>query len=543
MHKAIRPLPPVALLALIALATIWLRQGGPALATTYTVTKTADTADGVCDSDCSLREAIIAANANTATVDTISIPAGTFTLTRCCVNENSASTGDLDILNNLTFINAAGASSTIIDGGGIDRVFEVFLGKTVHVSGLTIQNGHLDVGQGGGITAAASSTVTLDSVVVASNEANDGGGIWNGGSLTVTNSTVRDNLAYSTGGGILNGDSTGNLIMSGSTISGNQAGGAGGGGLANANFVDLTNVTISDNYATSSGGGGGGIYNYTSTDFALTSVTVSNNTSTSSSAGGGVRNASSASLRLKNTIVANNTGGGGNCSKGVGTAPLTSYGHNLDSGNSCAFPAAGDISFGNPVLGALTNNGGATFTRALGGGSQAIDSGDNNGCPGTDQRGVPRPQNGVCDIGAYEVSGGPPPPTPTPSPTPSPTPTPLPGSDNDGDGWTYAEETFIGTDPADPCGGGAWPADLVSASTSANKLDLADLGSFVAPLRRLGTSPGHPNYDPRWDLVPGSTLGDQINLADVAALIAGPTAYPPMLGGARAFGQTCPFLP
>ena len=35
-----------------------------AQAATFTVTKTDDTADGSCDSDCSLREAVIAANAN-----------------------------------------------------------------------------------------------------------------------------------------------------------------------------------------------------------------------------------------------------------------------------------------------------------------------------------------------------------------------------------------------------------------------------------------------------------------------------------------------
>lgn len=49
-------------------------------AATFTVTKTADTADGVCDADCSLREAIVAANALTG-ADTIAVPAGVYTLT------------------------------------------------------------------------------------------------------------------------------------------------------------------------------------------------------------------------------------------------------------------------------------------------------------------------------------------------------------------------------------------------------------------------------------------------------------------------------
>jgi hypothetical protein len=72
---------------------------------------------------------------------------------------------------------------------------------------------------------------------------------------------------------------------------------------------------------------------------------------------------------------------------------------------------------------------------------------------------------------------------------------------------------------------------------------MQDLASFVAPLRRLGTSPGHANFNAKWDLIPGSTAGAQINIADLAALISGPTGHPPMLSGARAFGQTCPFAP
>jgi CSLREA domain-containing protein len=60
------------------------------------VTKTADTSDGTCDADCSLREAITAANAN-AGVDTVSIPAGTYTFTLAGAAENSNATGDYDI--------------------------------------------------------------------------------------------------------------------------------------------------------------------------------------------------------------------------------------------------------------------------------------------------------------------------------------------------------------------------------------------------------------------------------------------------------------
>src|SRR5262245_10633906 len=43
----------------------------PANATTFTVTKSADTSDGQCNADCSLREAIIASNSNGSGADII----------------------------------------------------------------------------------------------------------------------------------------------------------------------------------------------------------------------------------------------------------------------------------------------------------------------------------------------------------------------------------------------------------------------------------------------------------------------------------------
>jgi len=97
-----------------------------ALAASWTVTKTADTNDGACDADCSLREAIIAANA-AAGPDMITLPAGTYTLSRTGIDDTAVN-GDLDVTGPLT-INGAGQSSTTIQGGtrggifAIDKVF------------------------------------------------------------------------------------------------------------------------------------------------------------------------------------------------------------------------------------------------------------------------------------------------------------------------------------------------------------------------------------------------------------------------------------
>ena len=78
-----------------------------------------------------------------------------------------------------------------------------------------------------------------------------------------------------------------------------------------------------------------------------------------------------------------------------------------------------------------------------------------------------------------------------------------------------------------------WPAD-VAGGTSANKVDISDISSVLAPVRRLGTSPGDAGYDARWDLAPGKgVFRDNINVSDLTQLI---TVAPPMFGGQRAFG-------
>ncbi len=129
--------------------------------------------------------------------------------------------------------------------------------------------------------------------------------------------------------------------------------------------------------------------------------------------------------------------------------------------------------------------------------------------------------------------------------------------DDDGDGafndgcpqvGTYSEAQFkIGTGAMDPCGNNGWPADVFSTGLSANKLDLQDLGSFVAPPpRRLNTNPGEAGFSSRWDLLPGSPAGKFINLQDIAASAPSTlsaTSRPPMFGGTPAFGKVCPFAP
>lgn len=377
-------------------------------AAVFNVTKTTDTNDGVCNADCSLREAIVAANALIGP-HTINVSAGTYTLTIAGAGEEDAATGDLDINENIT-ITGAGAATTIINGGGIDRAFDIDpydYSPTVTLQNLTITGGSVS-GPGGGayVNSSGCPIVTLTNITITGNTAGLGGGVANDGcgSLTITSSTISSNNAISNGGGVFASNSI--TAITSSTISNNTAGNGGGvyfdSSLSSGN-LQILNSTISAN---SAGSFGGGIFNgnYGSvTPLLLTYSTIANN---NAATGGGIygdlifilQNLES-NTAFGSTIVANNPTGG-NC---AGAGIRTSNGNNLDSANTCGFAGAGDLVNTNPILSALANNGGSTFTHALLTGSPAINAGNNTGCPATDQRGYSR--SGNCDIGAYEFGG------------------------------------------------------------------------------------------------------------------------------------------
>jgi CSLREA domain-containing protein len=406
---------------LIALMLVFLPVES-AQAAAITVDTTADELNA--DGDCALREAIQAANTDTAVdscaagsgVDMIVVPAGTYTLGIGGNLEDANATGDLDITASLT-INGAGSASTVVDGADLDRVLHV-VGGTVAISGVTIQNGTSSIpggactpGSGGGIRN--SGTLSLANVTVTDNlgQGCGGGGINNtvGATLTIDDSIVSDNWTNACcgdgGGGILN---EGTLIMNRSTVKGNLVAGQSGdgGGIHNRGVATLTNLTVSGNESACQGGGimngrGGGIA-------TVTNLTITNNTVRCSLAGGGIGNNGPGSATVKNTIVANNTRVTTNTPDNCGGPSIFSAGHNLSGDGTCPFGAPGDLNNTDPLLGPLADNGGPTPTHALLAGSPAIDAGSPD-CPPptTDQRGVARPQGTACDIGAFEAEAAP----------------------------------------------------------------------------------------------------------------------------------------
>jgi hypothetical protein len=111
---------------------------------------------------------------------------------------------------------------------------------------------------------------------------------------------------------------------------------------------------------------------------------------------------------------------------------------------------------------------------------------------------------------------------------------------------------FIHTDHLVRCGegaeagpSGAWPLDLVSGGgvlESTDRINVLDLTSFLAPMNRMNSSPGDPEFDSRWDLVPGITFpfATFIAVNDLTQLLVGPASKPPMFGGEKVFnGPVC----
>jgi hypothetical protein len=328
---------------------------------------------------------------------------------------NAGATGTLNLASALPVIShnveiqGPGADQFTVrrDTGGDYRIFTVSSGTTVVISGLTISNGH------------ASAFPAF------------GGGVFNQGTLTISDSMVTGNTSDSVGGGIFNsGFGNGTLTLERSTVSGNQASGinASGGGILNDGTLKVESSLVTLNTATLDGGG-----LYTSNQDRFTQV-IKNTTVTNNQAnrrGGGIvtDQVNGSTFTLASSTVASNTApdganlygvgttatnsiianpqGGANCTGGV-----ASEGYNLESADSCGLDKPTDLTGVPALIDGLQDNGGPTPTMRLLETSPAIDCG-NAGNLSNDQRGMPRPVDlgrfvnapggDGSDIGAFEV--------------------------------------------------------------------------------------------------------------------------------------------
>lgn len=397
----------------------------------------------------SLREAICAANSNPV-LDTVSFSVnGTFAISGA-VNEDNGDSGDFDIKQGTLFISGNGAANTIIDGSGIERIFDVFptaSSASLVLSNLTLQNGDTRstlFKEGGAIYLHNNVSSSFSNIQIINNFAGANGAIENRGTCVIFNSTISGNQTIPATGSVTGGGihSSGSLTISNTTISNNSVRGEGGGiatSTAASTFVSIQNSLISNNVASVTGGGNGngGAISTTGTQGGLDvrNTTISGNRADNNGGGaylttpgGGTGTASFSSTTITNNIADNDNNGAGD---GGGLAQITAavtLQNTIAAGNinstaatrddvrgslvgSSSFSLIGDDtgmsgltngvnanqigSGGSPIdaqLMPLANNGGPTLTHDLAFSSPAFDKG--NGLGSTDdQRGSLRPRD------------------------------------------------------------------------------------------------------------------------------------------------------
>ncbi|HSC20934.1 MAG TPA: right-handed parallel beta-helix repeat-containing protein [Solirubrobacterales bacterium] len=381
----------------------------PALASAaITVNTTADQAPSATScrgvpGDCSLRQAI--SWASELADGTVILPAGYYTLTLRGPEEEANQSGDLDTGSKIQ-INGAGARTTVIDATGLgERVFDVHENGSLGLSRLTVTGGEAIDVDGGGIRVYGGS-LNLDQVAVKNNVSSGEG---YGGGFFAENAIVTVNA---------------------SLLAGNRNSGDGGGFFAEEGETTVVNSTIADNVVDTSlypgqenwGAYGGGV-EVSAGKLTMQNVTVAGNSIRDGNGGGDGTGTGLAVYpeegEFVNTIVYGNSGAEveffAQCAPVKPDERLISGGHNLEqqppAGEQRCFETPSDL-IADPRLGPLADNGGETDTMALLDGSPAFNAADAAKCPTTDQRGLPRPSLGGCDIGAFEVQPVPPPPPP-----------------------------------------------------------------------------------------------------------------------------------
>ncbi len=407
--------------------------------------------DGQCAdslSGCSLRAAILEANALPG-ADRILLPAAVLALGRPGHDDDVGIDGDLDVRDAVQIL-GAGVGQTTIDAMQVDRVFDLIDSATgeIVLRDLTLRNGRNDTSaafaqpSGIGLQVRSAVQVRLYDVVIREQRStgfNTALGIANrGGCIIGRRVRILDNrdpaVPDATGlrplsGGILttgaascldledleisgnDADLSGALLaddgapvtLRRALIAGNRARNVGAMLFNRQNQVLLENVTISGNR------GNGAVLNDGGAWVTLVNSTVTGNIGLLGSptvAGLHDVHGAASRIRLSNTIVAGNGPASiaSDCNRVVSVD-----GGNLIGTTSCNLSnaQANDQLGADAQLQPLAPAGG--FTRVHVAGPATLDRGSGGNCPGSDQRGVARPQDGdgdgiaVCDVGAVEA--------------------------------------------------------------------------------------------------------------------------------------------
>ena len=271
-------------------------------------------------------------------------------------------------------IDGPGASIVTVSGNGgvgVVGVFSVGSGVTASLSGLTISRGDIGVDNAGTLTVTNS---TIDN--------NLGGGINNTGSMTITNSTIKNNgeaISGSLGGGINNTDT---MTVTDCTVSGNSAGS--GGGIDNSGPMTITGSTLSGNTAKVYGGG---LDNYA--QLTMTGTTVEENSVGANGWGGGIHNESTLTVTgstIEENSVGNDGYGGGLYNSGSAAIADSTLADNSGANGGGIYVSTGTVTVTNSTInnsvgdGILnTSDGSTTITNSTIAGNTAVGIDDDGG--------------------------------------------------------------------------------------------------------------------------------------------------------------------
>ena len=423
-------------------------------AAAWTVTKLADTNDNACNADCSLREAVAAAQDGDEIKFNPNLAGGTITL------------GALDSISISKSLTITGIDKLTISGANKYRIFSISNYANVSMKNLDLAYGFMDtrqqpwIGVGGAIAVYWASLSLEDCYIHNSKASTAGGGVWAVYSaISIKNTLIAANTAPYGGAGIAaeysrvgigntrfnlnsaaNGNGgaiylrDGNLEMTKSSIykSSAKTGGAmylsqysdanytirnsavhnnsadNSGGIYNEGKLNLINSTLSTN--TAKAGNGGALTN--KNQVLMRNVTVTLNTA--SVEAGGIESING-DVNFGNTIIAGNTSGTPFFPNLKGST-FTSAGYNVIGAPAISTVIWGDqtgnqANVADPMLNPLAYNSGASLNHLPKVGSPVINAGSillatdefGSSLP-FDQRGFNRIFGGMVDVGAVEVS-------------------------------------------------------------------------------------------------------------------------------------------
>ncbi len=347
--------------------------------------------DGCQVDDCSLREAVIAAEEFPGRNEIMFATDGPIILD--LQGEGEAEMGDLDISGELVLTGNITDVITIDASGLDDRIFDVNPGAHLELAGFTLTGGTVIAGSRGGGAILNQGTFVGEHVLIRQNSAIQANFGWGGaiqsigGDLTLRNSEIISNTTSSFFSGIHNWNST----------------------------MELTGVTIAGN-----DGANGVIYNHASGGDSvlwMSSVTLAANGKDSNfglsnrwqNFPGEEDNPEAVISYLRNTVIGSHKDlscdASGSSENNI--ANIVSHGFNLTFDQSCTIDTSTDLTGVDPLLMPLSTNTLGKYNGRLvlkpSWQSPLWNQGDTQGCGEIDSRGIGRPNGGRCDIGAIEL--------------------------------------------------------------------------------------------------------------------------------------------